>query len=145
MFTFIGNWARLRVQCIITNLPWRMALGKLGIRLMRIGRFLQVRYANWNREFRLVYEPWEGTSNFGNFHVSEPVTNFQELSFHAESAQSSRQTPLVRALFKIQGVAAVTCTPYEIRIRKAAVFSWDELRPDIERVILEHLTKKETA
>jgi hypothetical protein len=37
----------------LRNLPFRMAIGKFGIWLTKVGRYLQVNYADWNSEFRL--------------------------------------------------------------------------------------------
>ncbi len=127
---------------LVRSLPFRMAIGKLGIRLVAIGRCLQVRYANWNSEFRLRFEVMPAQThgrNCADFHVSGVVTD-NVLTFHTRGSQLENQSGLVRGLFGIKGVANIVLYPYCIRINKAEVFSWDELRPDIERVILENLT-----
>jgi len=124
---------------ITTNMPLRMRVGRFGIWLVKVGRALQVRYANWNSEFRLEHKLIP-IVNFGIFHVSDIVTDKEVLSFFSRNSQPSFRTPLVDALFEIRGVARVTLKPYRIEIEKASVFTWQELLPDIERVILEHLT-----
>jgi len=120
------------------NAPFRMTLGKLGIRLVAVGRWLQVRYANWNSEFRLNFRDL-GTRNYADFEVSEEIVSVQCLTFSARSSQIEKQPDLVKALFNIKGVTGISLYPYIIRIVKAEVFGWDELRPDIEAAILKHL------
>lgn len=130
---------------IAFNMPFRMALGKLGIRLVAIGRQLQIRYANWNREFRITFQEQPVRThglNCGDFFVSEELTSTQGLTFHSRDSQPDKQTNLVRKLFEIKGVRSVTLFSYTIRIHKAEVFGWDELRPEIEEVVLRELTAK---
>ena len=118
-------------------------MGKLGIRMAAIGRFLQVRYANWNNEFRLKFETYgDPESDLGDFQISEQVTPTSVLSFSSQDSQPGKQTDLVRRLFEIKGVAKISLHPYMIRITRAHVFEWDELRPAIEAVILGELTAK---
>jgi hypothetical protein len=126
---------------ITTNMPLRMKVGKFGIWLMEIGRDLQVHYANWNSEFRLkvTYVP---NPDMCNVHVSEEVTSEAIVTFESLHFQKDKQTPLVLALFAVKGVRRVTLHRYEIGITKGVVFSWEELLPTIETVILEHLTVK---
>ena len=123
----------------VLNLPLRMQIGRLGILLMKVGRELQVRYANWNREFRLQFE--EINEDIGEFHVSEVVTHERVLSFFSKDSQKYKQTPLIESLFNITGVANIHLYPYTITIGKGVVFTWDELRPEIEEVLLSHLTR----
>lgn len=124
---------------ITLNLPLRMQIGRIGIWLMKVGRELQVRYANWNQEFRLRFV--EVSDDFGKFHVSEVVTHEVALSFSSKGSQKNKQTPLVESLFNIRGVAKIHLHPYTIIIEIGSVFTWDELRPEIEEMILRHLTK----
>ncbi len=42
----------------------------------------------------------------------------------------------------MKGVTEVVFRPYHISIGKARVFSWEEILPEIEKVILKHLTVK---
>lgn len=125
---------------IAINMPLRMQLGKLGISLVRFGRMLQVRYANWNREFRLKAEMCPNP-NRCVFHVSEEVTTQMILTFESRDCQKEKSSSLIDDLFNIQGITSVTLMPYQVTIGKGTVFSWDELRPDIEAVLLRHLTK----
>lgn len=125
---------------IAINMPLRMQLGRLGILLVHFGRLLQVRYANWNYEFRLKAEV-HPNPNFCTFHVSEEITTKMILTFESRDSQREERIPLVDDLFSIRGIAKVTLMPYKLMIGKGAVFSWEELSPDIEAVLLRHLTK----
>ena len=129
------------IERITRNLPCRMALGRLGIKLMKLGRFLQVRYANWNSEFRLSVEFYPNP-DCCSVHVSEIITEETILTFDSPSRQWEKQIPLVVELFQIKGVRRVTVEPYEVSIEKGCVFSWDELLPRIEEVLLKHLIAK---
>jgi len=132
--------AKYRWGRIVLHLPFRMAVGRLGIQLVKFGRMLQVRYANWNSEFRLKRTFSINCPERCWIDVSEPVTDIQRLTFLSRNSQPASMTPMVRALFDIKGIARVTLEPYKIHINKGEVFSWEELLPSIERVILEHLT-----
>jgi hypothetical protein len=46
---------------------------------------------------------------------------------------------LVDALFDIQGIVIVQLSPYRVFIQWSAVFSSDEMVPQIERVLRQHL------
>jgi len=123
---------------ITRNLPFRMAVGRFGILLMKVGRVLQVRYANYNSEVRLKHEII--CASHCTLHVSEALIESATLSFDGPTSQPRKITPMVRDLFSIRGVAHITLRPYEVEIRKGNVFSWQELLPSLERVVLEHLT-----
>jgi hypothetical protein len=131
----------VRVKLISLKLPFRMAIGKFGIKLQRLGRFLEVRYANWNNLFRLKIE-YLSEETFAAFHVSEVIIKEAILSFGSPSSQTEKQTPMVKELFLVNGVAEIYLYPYKIVVERGVVFSWEELRPKIERVIKKHLVKK---
>ncbi|OGZ06803.1 MAG: hypothetical protein A3D65_00920 [Candidatus Lloydbacteria bacterium RIFCSPHIGHO2_02_FULL_50_13] len=114
-----------------------MPVGRFGIWLTQVGRVLQTRYANWNSEFRLKRVVYENT---GYFNVSSEVTTDYCLSFYGRNAQERKQTSMVRELFDVQGVKSVELQRYRVKIDKATVFSWEELSPAIEQVILRHQT-----
>ncbi|KKR07237.1 MAG: hypothetical protein UT43_C0029G0007 [Parcubacteria group bacterium GW2011_GWC1_39_29] len=138
----IRRAVRYRWERITTNMPLRMKVGRFGIWLVKIGRTLQVCYANWNSELRMKVEVDRTISDYCTIHVSEEISQRKALSFPSPTAQSDKATPMVHALFGIKGVAAVTLSRYEIHIMKGRVFSWQELLPSIEKVVMEHLTAK---
>ena len=122
-----------------TNRPFRMAVGRFGIWLTKVGRALQLRYANRNSEFQLKHE-YHLNPEICTLHVSAAVTERAILTFESPDQQPREMTPMVRALFNIRGVAEVVLQPYVVRIKKARVFSWQEILPSVEKVVLEHLT-----
>lgn len=138
----IGEMLGFRCSQFCTNLPFRMKLGKFGMWLMKVGRVLQERYANWNSEFRMDHE-FVPNPDMCIFHVSEVVTDQRILSFDSLNAQPEKKTPMVRELQSIKGLVRITIQPYMISIEKGRVFNWREILPRIDEVLLEHLTKKE--
>ena len=80
----------------------RMKIGKIGIWLAIVGRYLQVHYANWNSEFRLHAQVYPDNPNARSFHVSERVTSDSQLSFDSPKAQPTKMTPLFRELFEMR-------------------------------------------
>jgi hypothetical protein len=128
-----------RCERIATNVPLRMKVGRFGIWLVKVGRVLQLRYANWNGEFRLEHEYPDSDPDICALHVSNVVTEKSILTFDSSDSQPKEITPMVQALFNIRGVTRVVLQPYKIWVSKARVFSWQEILPDAERVVLEHL------
>lgn len=120
------------------NLPLRMTAGRFGIWLMSIGRFLQVRYANWNGEFRLKHE-FCTNPDYCIIHVSDPVIKETIITFDSPNSQPDKSMPIVQDLFDINGVAKVTIQRYRVSIEKGHVYRWEELLPDIENILLKHL------
>ena len=68
-------------------------------------------------------------------HLSEMITSKKIISFDSPGDRDKNQPPLVWNLFKIKGIKSISLGPYQIHLEKSGVFSWDELRPDIEKVI----------
>lgn len=124
---------------VLRNLPLRMIVGRFGIWLMKVGRFLQVRYANWNNEFRLQHE-FCPNPDYCIVHVSEPVLSDTIVTFDSPDSQRNKSTPMVQDFFGIKGIVKVTLQRYQISILKGRVYRWEELLPDIEKIILKHLT-----
>ncbi|MEK7661963.1 MAG: NifU N-terminal domain-containing protein [Patescibacteria group bacterium] len=58
-----------------------------------------------------------------------------------ERHEESRLRPLVDALFKIPGVVSVTIKQYSVSIKKGEIFTWDEIRPQAEKILKKHLAK----
>jgi len=140
IISYIRATANYRWKRIVLNLPFRMVMGRFGILLMKLGRALQVRYANWNSEFRLEHEIAICLPGLCWVNVSERVTDKPELTFISRSSQPHNMTQMVSALFDIKGVSSVLLQPYRVSIGKGDVFSWEEILPFVDEVILEHLT-----
>jgi hypothetical protein len=73
--------------------------------------------------------------------VSEPVTSQSYLSFNHPTAQPGMQTPLVKALFGIQGVNYVSFKPYEVNVHWSGVFTPEEMVPKLKKLITKHLAQ----
>lgn len=127
------------------RLPFRMAIGKFGIKLMEFGRFLQVRYANWSSEVRIKTEILASADDpeyAAHIHISEELLSEDAvITFSYPGAQEKKKIPLVDQLFAIQGVKDFYVERYGLFIKKARVFDWKELLPQIEKVVLEYITK----
>ena len=135
----VNGWKRFT-----RNLPFRMSIGRLGIKLAKLGRFLQVRYANWNAEFRLQREFSKDNLNYCVMHVSERVlsSNRSVVTFDHPTAQPEYMTPMISNIFKVRGVSEVILRDYIVAIVKARVYSWDEILPQVEAIVLKHLTAR---
>jgi len=140
-FNKVGGAIKYRLQGFVRDLPFRMTIGKFGIWLVKIGRILQERYANWNGEFRLKVE-YVPNPDYVKINVSSPITDDVILTFEGPNWQKEKKIKMVDELFAINGVCKITLCRYEVNIIKGKVFAWKELLPDIERVILNNLTVK---
>ncbi len=139
-FQYLANAVQQKWSVFLRNLPLRMAAGRFGIWLMKVGRVLQVRYANWNSEFRLEREFFPNP-NCCTIHVSALVTEEMILTFDCRSWQPKKMTPMVSALFDIKGISKVTLQSYEIHLVKGKVYRWEEILPAAEETILKYLAE----
>ena len=145
MYLYNNNfWIRIKsvlknyCQQFVRNLPFRMMIRKFGIWLMKVGHVLQTRYANWNSEFRLETE-YHNHPHMVTLNVSELITDMAYLTFSSPLQQQEKQTPLVKALFRVKGIKEVNLSPYTIHLHKGGVFSWSEILPEAEKIILKAL------
>lgn len=65
--------------------------------------------------------------------ISEQVTKKVIECF--ENLDDNNMPLLVKNLFLIPGIASIYLSPYKISIKKGKVFSWEELIPNIKKVI----------
>ena len=122
------------------SLPFRMAAGRLGIWLMKVGRVLQVRYANWNYEFRLRTEIL-AHPDFCHINVSHKLTTNEVGHLFTIPEQGPvKMTAMLVELFAVKGVAKIAMRPFQMTIEKGSVFEWSELLPEVEAIMLKHLT-----
>lgn len=73
------------------------------------------------------------------FRTTHPVITTDHLTFNGSRMQFKKQTPMVRALFQIPGVAEVALMRYNVRITRGSIFPVNELTPKIMEVLREHL------
>lgn len=122
------------------NLPFRIAIGRFGMWLVKIGGFIQLRYAGWNRKLRLKHE-FPPNPDICCLHFSEPATTECILSYMGPNSQLDKQTPMIEELFKVRGITEMFLKPYELQIEKAKVFEWGEILPKAEKIVIKHLTR----
>jgi hypothetical protein len=97
------------------EVPWRTLLPAIEQALQQHWGSLDVRA--WHPEPRYLTVACPG------------LTRASPLVF--EGIETAQAHPVARALFAIEGVAEVRCQPEHIRVRKGAVFHWDDLQPQI--------------
>jgi len=89
--------------------------------------------------FKWSFGSWDRYPNRCNIDVSKQVTKKGKLTFNGPEAQPNEMTPMVRDLFRIEGVSDVTLFPYQINIDKGGVFHWINIQQSIEEVLRKHL------
>lgn len=124
----------------VLSVPFRMSLGLFGIWLANLGRVIQIRVADWNTEIRIEHEFYRAHTNRNvcRIHTNVPISNLPEVTFSALDDRRAEQSVMVRAMFKVPGVASVSLRPYKVVITKSHVFDWSEVLPAIDRIIVRH-------
>ncbi|MCH7492030.1 hypothetical protein IID19_00350 [Patescibacteria group bacterium] len=135
-FMFLHNWW----QSIQRKFPGRIILGKIGMWMVSAGQVLQRKYAGWNKDFRIKCDVFE-TSGYHTTYISlsDMITEENVITFGNPSAQLNKQTEYVKALFQISGICAVELRPYQVKIDYSPVFTYEELGPKVERILIQHL------
>jgi hypothetical protein len=109
--------------------------------LKELEGFLKWSRVKQNNSLRLKFEYSIAGEDYLTVCISEKIVDERVLTFSSPGAQMCKQTPLVKGLFAIKGIEQVILHPYEIFFIKSKVYTWEELNPQIERVVLEHLGK----
>ncbi len=73
------------------------------------------------------------------FRTTHPVITTDHLTFNGSRMQTKRQTPMVKALFRIPGVAEVALMRYNVRVTRGSMFPAEKLTPKIMTVLRQHL------
>lgn len=73
------------------------------------------------------------------FRTTHPVITTNHLTFEGSRMQIRKQTPLVKALFSIPGVAEVALGRYYVRVTRGSMFPVSDLTPKIMSVLRQHL------
>jgi hypothetical protein len=73
------------------------------------------------------------------FRTNHPVITTEHLTFNGSRMQLKKQTPMVKALFRIPGVAEVALMRYNVRVTRGSMFPVNDLTPKIMSVLREHL------
>jgi len=53
-----------------------------------------------------------------------------------------KKTQLINNLFSIKGIKRVEPEPYNVKIEKEKFVDWQEILPEAEKIIIQHLVKK---
>ena len=102
----------------------------------KTGRTLQLCYAYRNKDFRLKHQFYPNP-NYCTFRFTGQVTREMILSL----TNSEKKALLINDLFRIKGIKRVTPEPYNVKIEKEDLFNWQEILPEAERIIIQHLVK----
>lgn len=102
-FAFLRGWVAYQCKRIQINAPLRMSIGRFGIWLVKVGRVLQVRYANWNSEFRLKVKLYPTVPDECDIYTSAVMTQEAIITFASPGSQLERQTSMVKELFRVKG------------------------------------------
>jgi hypothetical protein len=73
------------------------------------------------------------------FRTTHPVITTEHLTFNGSRMQLKKQTPLVKALFSIPGVAEVALMRYNVRVTRGSMFPVNDLTPKIMAILRQHL------
>ena len=142
--TFVGLMAGLCLLLVLATLKsndqaTKMMVGKFGMWLEETGRTIQIRYADWSGGFKMK-EKFFPDPDVGEFQVSEKLTD--KITLGCINNNDGESAIIIKALLDIKGVKDVNISPYEITVWKAEIFSWKEIIPEAENVILKHLALK---
>jgi len=53
-----------------------------------------------------------------------------------------KNTLMINDISRIKGVKRITFEPYDVIIEKEDSFDWQEILPETEKIIIQHLVKK---
>lgn len=93
--------------------------------------------AFWRRDFRLRLQFYPNP-DYCSFHVSGKVTREMILTF----TSSEKKTLLIGDLSRIKDVKRVILRHCEVMLEKESVSDWEEILPEVKKIIIQHLVKK---
>ena len=96
-----------------------------------------LRKVSSNRNFKLKHQFYPNP-DYCALRVTGQVTRNMILTL--TSPEKKRQ--LINNLFSIKGIKRVIPEPYEVKVEKESVFSWQKILPEAEKIICKHLVKK---
>ena len=76
--------------------------------------------------------------DYCTLHISGQVTRDMISAF----TSPERNTPMINSLSKIEGMKRVTPEPYDVTMEKEESFDWQEILPEAEKIIIQHLKKR---
>ena len=105
--------------------------------LRKTGRTLQLWCIYRNKDFRLKHQFFPNP-NYCNLRVTGQVTREMILTF----TSPGKKTQMINNLFRIKGIIRVEPEPYNVLIEKENSVDWQEILPEAEKIIIQHLVKK---
>lgn len=90
-----------------------------------------------NKNFKLKHQFYPNP-NYSTLRVTGQVT--RDLILTLTSLE--KKTQLINDLFRIKGIKRVEPEPYNVKIEKEDFVDWQEILPEAEKIITQHLVKK---
>ncbi len=91
-----------------------------------------------NKNFKVKQEFYPNP-NYCTLHVSGQVTRDMILTL----TSPEKNTPMMNALSAIKGMKRITPEPYDVTMEKEESFNWQEILPEAEKIVIQHLKKNE--
>ena len=90
-----------------------------------------------NKNFRLK-QRFYPNPDYCTLHISGQVTRDMILAF----TSPEKNAPMINALSKIEGMKRITPEPYDVTMEKEESIDWQEILPEAEKIVIQHLVKK---
>ena len=90
-----------------------------------------------NKNFKLK-QKFYPNPYYCTLQISGQVTRDMILTF----TSPEKNTPMINALSKIEGMKRITPEPYDVTMEKEESIDWQEILPEAEKIIIQHLVKK---
>ena len=96
-----------------------------------------LRQTRWNKNFKLKRQFYPNP-NYCALRITGQVTRNMILTL----TSPERKRKLINNLFSIKGIKRIIPEPYEVKVEKESVFSWQKILPEAEKIICKHLVKE---
>jgi hypothetical protein len=90
-----------------------------------------------NKNFKLK-QKFYPNPDYCTLSISGQVTRDMILAL----TSPEKNTPMINALSKIEGMKRITPEPYDITMEKEDTFDWKQILPEAEKIIVQHLKKR---
>lgn len=90
-----------------------------------------------NKNFKLG-QKFYPNPNYCTLHVSGQITRDMILAI----TSPEKNTPMINALSRIEGIKRITPEPYDVTLEKEKSTDWQEISPEAEKIVMQHLKKK---
>ena len=90
---------------------------------------------NENFKLRQKFYP---NPDYCTLHISGQITRDMVLAL----TNPEKNTPMINALSKIEGMKKITPEPYDVTMEKEESFDWQNILPEAEKIVIQHLKKR---